>query len=87
MTKIPKNTLRALLCVLQRRRYGSTKTQSSSPQVEANISEFQEDWVLLGTPEWANLFSQDQKFEIAPRDKQKQIKFLSIINNRMGTLS
>ena len=29
----------------------STKTRSSSPQVEVKISEFQEDWVLLGTPD------------------------------------
>ena len=53
MTNIPKNALRLALSSAMRSsklRDRSTKTRSSPPQVEAYISEFQEDWVLLGTP-------------------------------------
>ena len=47
--KYPQNSLlQALCCGLQGD--GSTKTRSSSPQVEVDISGFQEDLFLLGTP-------------------------------------
>ena len=42
----------------------STKTRSSSPQVEVKISEFQEDWVLLGTPAiYKNQLTKEKKKE------------------------
>ena len=50
MTKYPQKSLASSLMQASIDGARSTKTQSSSPQVEANISEYWEDWVMLGTP-------------------------------------
>ena len=40
------------------------------------ISAIHTQFFTFTCAQWANLFSQDQKFEIVLRDKLKQIKFL-----------